>query len=144
MNTLGIALVLGLLCLWPVVAGAGKAKKLNPYTGQVDAIQEGKALYDRYGCADCHRTERGAGGGGRGLPVVDDEWEFSSDDETLFKVIRGDYRGKPCQRRPAKTCLRKRSEYARLHRLSLPGGPQQDHLVGPSGDKGAGVPLAQR
>ena len=68
MNTLSIAFVLGLLCLWPVVAGVGEAKKLNPYTGQVDAIQEGKTLYDRYGCADCHRSERGAGGSGRGLP----------------------------------------------------------------------------
>ena len=28
MNTLGIALVLGLLCLWPVVAGAGEAARV--------------------------------------------------------------------------------------------------------------------
>jgi mono/diheme cytochrome c family protein len=98
MNTLGIALVLGLLCLWTVVAEAGEATKLNPYTGQVDAIQEGKALYDRYGCADCHRTERGARGGGQGLAVLDDEWVFGSDDETLFKLIRGEL---PAQTMPA-------------------------------------------
>jgi mono/diheme cytochrome c family protein len=102
MNTLGIAFVLGLLCLWPVVAGAGEAKKLNPYTGQVDAIQEGKTLYDRYGCADCHRSARGAGGGGRGLPVVDDEWVFSSDDETLFKLIRGELPGQTMPATPGK------------------------------------------
>jgi mono/diheme cytochrome c family protein len=99
MNMLGIALVLGLLCLWPVVAGAGEAKKLNPYTGQADAIQEGKALYDRYGCADCHRTERG---GGRGLPVVDDEWVFGSDDATLFKLIRGELPGQTMPATPGK------------------------------------------
>jgi mono/diheme cytochrome c family protein len=102
MNTLGIAFVLGLLCLWPVVAGAGETKKLNPYTGQVDAIQEGKTLYDRYGCADCHRSERETGGGGRGLPVVDDEWVFGSDDETLFKLIRGELPGQTMPAAPGK------------------------------------------
>jgi mono/diheme cytochrome c family protein len=102
MNTLGIALVLGLLCLWTVVAEAGEAKKLNPYTGQVDAIQEGKALYDRYGCADCHRTERGARGGGQGLAVLDDEWVFGSDDETLFKLIRGELPGQTMPATPGK------------------------------------------
>jgi mono/diheme cytochrome c family protein len=102
MNTLGIALVLGLLCLWTVVAEAGEAKKLNPYTGQVDAIQEGKALYDRYGCADCHRTERGGRGGGQGLAVLDDEWVFGSDDETLFKLIRGELPGQTMPATPGK------------------------------------------
>jgi mono/diheme cytochrome c family protein len=102
MNTLGIALVLGLLCLWTVVAEAAEAKKLNPYTGQVDAIQEGKALYDRYGCADCHRTERGVGGRGQGLAVLDDEWVFGSDDETLFKLIRGELPGQTMPATPGK------------------------------------------
>lgn len=102
MNMLGIALVLSLLCLWPVVAGTGEAKKLNPYTGQVDAIQEGKALYDRYGCADCHRTERRGGGGGQGLAVLDDEWVFGSDDETLFKLIRGELSGQTMPATPGK------------------------------------------
>jgi mono/diheme cytochrome c family protein len=98
MNTLSIALVLGLVCLWPVVAGAGEAKKLNPYTGQADAIQEGKALYERYGCADCHRT----GGSRQGLPVLDDEWVFGSDDETLFKLIRGELPGQTMPATPGK------------------------------------------
>ena len=67
--------------------------------GQADAIQEGKALYDRYGCADCHRTERG---GGRGLPVVDDEWVFGGDDETLFKLIRRELPGQTIPATPGK------------------------------------------
>ena len=33
------------------------------------------------------------GGGGRGLPVVDEEWVFGSDDATLFKLIRGQLPG---------------------------------------------------
>ena len=29
------------------------------------------------------------GGGGMGLPVIDDVWKFGSDDETLYKLIKG-------------------------------------------------------
>jgi hypothetical protein len=29
------------------------------------------------------------GGGGMGQPLLDDVWKFGSDDETLFKVIKG-------------------------------------------------------
>jgi mono/diheme cytochrome c family protein len=30
------------------------------------------------------------GGGGMGKPLIDDEWKFGSDDQTLFKLIRGE------------------------------------------------------
>jgi mono/diheme cytochrome c family protein len=30
------------------------------------------------------------GGGGMGKPLIDDEWRFGSDDQTLFKLIRGE------------------------------------------------------
>jgi len=103
MNMLGATLVLGLLSLWPVAAGAGEAKKLNPFTGQAEAIQEGKALYDRYGCATCHgRDGGGGGGGGQGPAVLDDEWVFGSDDETLFKLIRGELPGQTMPAAPGK------------------------------------------
>ncbi len=61
-------------------------KKLNPFTGKPEAIKEGKDLYFLYGCNGCHG---GTGGGGMGRPIVDDEWTFGSDDETLFKLIQG-------------------------------------------------------
>ncbi len=61
-------------------------KKLNPFTGNPEAIKEGRQLYFLYGCNGCHG---GTGGGGIGRPVIDDEWTFGSDDETLFKLIRG-------------------------------------------------------
>lgn len=61
-------------------------KKLNPFTGNPEAIKEGRQLYFLYGCSGCHGR---SGGGGMGRPVIDDEWTFGSDDETLFKLIRG-------------------------------------------------------
>lgn len=63
-----------------------KPKRLNPYTGKPEAIAEGRALYLQYGCSGCHGV---MGGGGMGLPLIDDVWVFGSDDETLFKLIKG-------------------------------------------------------
>jgi mono/diheme cytochrome c family protein len=61
-------------------------KKLNLFTGNPEAIKAGRNLYFLYGCNGCHG---GTGGGGMGRPLIDDEWTFGSDDETLFKLIRG-------------------------------------------------------
>jgi mono/diheme cytochrome c family protein len=49
-------------------------------------VVEGRRLYLSYGCVGCHGVN---GGGGMGKPILDDEWIFGSDDETLFKLIRG-------------------------------------------------------
>jgi cytochrome c(L) len=83
-----VAAVAAGLCLLlaPLGAGLGQAKKLNPYTGNAEAIQQGRALYMQHGCAACHGV---MGGGGMGMPLLDDVWKFGSDDETLFKVIKG-------------------------------------------------------
>jgi cytochrome c(L) len=70
-------------------------KKLNPYTGNPEAIKEGRALFLQYGCSGCHGV---GGGGGMGPAVNDDEWKFGSDDETLFKLIKGEI---PQQTMPA-------------------------------------------
>ena len=59
---------------------AVQPKKLNPFTGNPEAITEGRALYLRVGCSGCH----GGGGGGMGPALLDDEWTFGSDDEILF------------------------------------------------------------
>jgi mono/diheme cytochrome c family protein len=74
-----------------VAAGSGLAqnatvKKLNPFTGKPEAIQQGRTLWLQYGCSGCHGVQ---GGGGMGSPVSDDAWKFGSDDETLFKLIKG-------------------------------------------------------
>ncbi|MFL5270818.1 MAG: c-type cytochrome, partial [Anaeromyxobacteraceae bacterium] len=66
--------------------GAGGGKKLNKYTGNAAAIQEGRTLYLQNGCSGCHGV---GGGGGMAPPIVDDVWRFGSDDQTLFKLIKG-------------------------------------------------------
>jgi cytochrome c(L) len=67
--------------------GQGAAKRLNAYTGNPQAIEEGRALYMQHGCSGCHGVR---GGGGMALPLNDDTWAFGSGDEVLFKLIKGD------------------------------------------------------
>lgn len=67
-------------------------EKLNLFTGNPEAIAEGRKLYMQAGCPGCH----GAGGGGGmagALPLFDDVWKFGGDDKTLFKLIKGTYPG---------------------------------------------------
>jgi cytochrome c(L) len=70
-------------------------KKLNPYTGDSEVIKQGRTIYLQLGCSGCHGV---GGGGGMGAALLDDEWKFGSDDETLFKLIRGEI---PQQTMPA-------------------------------------------
>src|SRR5574337_866090 len=76
----------------PTPADQQKPKKLNPFTGNPDAIKEGRQLYLQAGCPGCH----GSGGGGAmagATPFIRDAWKFGGDDETYFKVIKGTYPG---------------------------------------------------
>ncbi|MDD5560122.1 c-type cytochrome [Candidatus Methylomirabilis sp.] len=76
----------------PAPADQQKPKKLNPFTGNPDAIKEGRQLYLQAGCPGCH----GSGGGGAmagATPFIRDAWKFGGDDETYFKVIKGTYPG---------------------------------------------------
>jgi mono/diheme cytochrome c family protein len=50
-------------------------------------VVEGRHIYLSYGCVGCHGVN---GGGGMGKPILDDQWIFGSDDDTLFKLIRGE------------------------------------------------------
>jgi cytochrome c(L) len=68
------------------LAQAQGAAKLNKYTGNPEAIKEGRAIFLKYGCSGCHGV---GGGGGMGPPLVDDVWKFGSSDETLFKLVKG-------------------------------------------------------
>jgi len=62
------------------------AKFLNPYIGDPEALKEGRKLFLANGCSGCHGL---LGGGGMGKPLLDDVWIFGSDDETLYKLIKG-------------------------------------------------------
>ena len=56
----------------------------NPYTGNLDAIAEGKILWKNIGCYSCHgRTAEG----GVGPNLSDDTWVYKPTDRTLFNAI---------------------------------------------------------
>ena len=68
-------------------AAAAAPGKLNPFTGNADMAAEGRALYFQVGCQGCHG---GGGGGGMATSVIDGAWTFGSDDEVLFRLIKGE------------------------------------------------------
>jgi cytochrome c(L) len=83
---LTLVLLVGLL---GTIAAAASAppQKLNPYTGNPDATKEGRTLFLQVGCSGCHGA---GGGGGMGPALLDDDWTFGSDDETLAKLVKGE------------------------------------------------------
>ena len=82
----------------PLASGGGTSDaatdaapaKLNPFTGNAEMAAEGRALYFEVGCQGCHG---GGGGGGMATSVIDDAWTFGSDDEVLFRLIKGEIPG---------------------------------------------------
>lgn len=67
----------------------GKPKKLNPYTGNPQAIEEGMKLFRKWGCFGCHGTQAG---GGMGPSLVDTQWRYGGDDASVFETIQ---KGRP-------------------------------------------------
>lgn len=59
----------------------------NPYQGDPKAIEEGHQIFTTYGCAGCHGA---GGGGGMGRSLTDDAWKFGGDDQTLFRLVKGE------------------------------------------------------
>lgn len=86
-----LALPPGVACNNTPAAASNSAtpKKLNPCMGIPEAIAEGRTIWMQTGCSGCH----GMGGGGMGPSLMDDQWKFGGDDETLFKLIKGTYPG---------------------------------------------------
>ncbi len=83
---LGLCAALSFSLPAPAVGSQEVAKFLNPYAGDAEAVKEGRKLYLSNGCSGCHGV---MGGGGMGRPVLDDTWVFGSDDETLYKIVKG-------------------------------------------------------
>jgi mono/diheme cytochrome c family protein len=90
-----VGLLGGLLGVFPppaVIMGQEKPPKLNPFTGDAEAIKEGDKLYVLHGCSGCHGR---GGGGGMGIPIIDDVWKYGGDDATLMKLIKGEIAESP-------------------------------------------------
>ena len=68
-------------------APAPAPRKLNRFTGNTDMAAAGRTLYFQVGCQGCHG---GGGGGGMATSVIDDAWTFGSDDDVLFRLIKGE------------------------------------------------------
>lgn len=69
------------------VAVADRTLSGNPFAKSAAAVIDGRKIFLKNGCSGCHGM---GGGGGMGKPLIDDEWRFGSDDQTLFKLIRGE------------------------------------------------------
>ena len=63
---------------------AGSGAGTNPFTGDAEAIAEGKRLWRKTGCYSCHGS---VAEGGVGPSLTDDDWVYKPTDETLFKAI---------------------------------------------------------
>jgi len=62
--------------------------KLNPYTGNSEAIAEGEELYKLLNCYSCHGL---GGGGGMGPNLTDEKWKegTGSDTRVMAQVMTG-------------------------------------------------------
>ena len=68
------------------------ADNLSMYDDNAFAVNEGKRLYRWYNCSGCHAN----GGGGMGPALMDSEWRYGSDPESLFRtIVQGRPNGMP-------------------------------------------------
>lgn len=78
-----------------LVAGPKRAafKVRNPYEGQANALADGKRYYGWFNCTGCHG---GAGGGGIGPPLADNDWIYGGDPGNIFQtIVQGRPNGMP-------------------------------------------------
>jgi cytochrome c oxidase cbb3-type subunit 3 len=64
----------------------------NPYEENAWALNEGKLLYKNFNCVGCHAN----GGGGMGVPLMDDQWMYgSSPEQVVSSILEGRPNGMP-------------------------------------------------
>lgn len=64
----------------------------NKYEESAYAVSEGKRLFSQMNCVGCHAH----GGGGMGVPLMDDKWVYGSRPEQIFAtIIEGRPNGMP-------------------------------------------------
>ena len=73
---------------------AGAAPEIeNPYSDDPGAKAQGRQLYNGFNCAGCHG---GAGGGGMGPPLADEDWIYGSSDAQIYaSIVQGRPNGMP-------------------------------------------------
>jgi cytochrome c oxidase cbb3-type subunit 3 len=65
----------------------------NPYEDDPAAIAQGRQLFLSFNCAGCHG---GAGGGGIGPPLADEQWIYGGSDANIYaSIVQGRPNGMP-------------------------------------------------
>ena len=65
----------------------------NPYAEDQAAIAQGRQLFMSFNCAGCHG---GAGGGGIGPPLADEQWIYGGSDANIYaSIVQGRPNGMP-------------------------------------------------
>jgi len=82
-----------------VMAGGGAAGKPDPRVAHYEKnawhVSEGQRLYEQFNCVECHAH----GGGGIGVPLMDDEWIYgSSSPQIVATIMQGRPNGMPSYR----------------------------------------------
>ncbi len=78
-----------------LVAGAADTVPAvgNPYADAAGAEVQGRQMYMSFNCAGCHG---GAGGGGIGPPLADDQWIYGGSDANIYaSIVQGRPNGMP-------------------------------------------------
>lgn len=69
-----------------------QTKLVNPYEGNLPAINEGRLKYAWFNCIGCHA----AGGGGMGPALMDDKWIYGGDAADIYNsIMEGRPKGMP-------------------------------------------------
>src|SRR5947209_11046199 len=65
---------------------------LTGYQETAYAISDGQQLYSSFNCVGCHAH----GGGGMGVPLMDDKWIYGSEPQQVFAtIVQGRPKGMP-------------------------------------------------
>lgn len=78
-----------------LIAGPEKtsASIRNPYEDNKQVLVDGKRYYNWFNCTGCHG---GAGGGGIGPPLADDDWIYGGEAANIFlSIVQGRPNGMP-------------------------------------------------
>jgi cytochrome c oxidase cbb3-type subunit 3 len=77
------------------VPGGGQppSARINPFSGDEVAMQEGRKLFNWYNCSGCHG---GHAGGGMGPSLRDEIWLYGNRDDQIFdSIAQGRAHGMP-------------------------------------------------
>jgi cytochrome c oxidase cbb3-type subunit III len=85
----------GVVRVSELIAGPEKTRLelRNPYEGQENVLTDGKRYYNWFNCTGCHG---GAGGGGIGPPLADNDWIYGGQPANIFlSIVQGRPYGMP-------------------------------------------------